>query len=184
MDSADHRLDPTWQDYDMENWTWTFISIADHCFLQSRTRLSSMLWFLDGLPFYRLASTAASRTAFTPCSPRANFAVNWRYILSKDVIFMIKKQDEEWTWAFFSVAHHCFLQSRTRRSPMLRLLDDLPSFCLGSSTASHTATAPSFPLANLAVNWKCKALRYSRVSKLFAVIDLPSWQQLVSIIFR
>ena len=83
MDSADHRLDPTWQDYDMENWTWTFISIADHCFLQSRTRLSPMLWFLDNLPFYRLASTAASRTAFSSYSPWANFAVNCRTDSSK-----------------------------------------------------------------------------------------------------
>ena len=57
--------------------TWTFFSIADHCFLQSRTRLSSILWLLDNLPFNGLGSTAAGRTAFAPRLPIANFAVNW-----------------------------------------------------------------------------------------------------------
>ena len=64
----------------------------------------------------------------------------------------IKKEDEDRTWAFFSVADHCYLKIRTRLSPMLRLLDDLPGFGLGSSTASHIAITPCRPIANFAVN--------------------------------
>ena len=57
--------------------TWTFFSIADHNFLQSRTHLSTILWLSDNLPFNGLGSTAAGRTAFAPRLPIANFAVNW-----------------------------------------------------------------------------------------------------------
>ena len=63
--------------------TWTLICIADHCYLKIRTLLSSMLCFLNDLPFNRHASTTTSRTAFTPYSPWANFAVNCRTDSSK-----------------------------------------------------------------------------------------------------
>ena len=77
----------------------------------------------------------------------------------------MKKQDGETTWAFFSVAHFCFLQIRARSSCILCFSDHLPSSLLGSSTASHTAFAPRLPITNFAVNWNCKALvRNSRAT--------------------
>ena len=65
---------------------------------------------------------------------------------------------EESTWASRSVAGHCLLQSRTRCSSILWLFNDLPCSRLGSTVASRTAFAPSFPIANFAVNWKFEAL--------------------------
>ena len=51
--------------------------LAGHCLLQSRTGCSSMLCFSDDLPASCLGSSkAATQTAFSPCVPIANFAVN------------------------------------------------------------------------------------------------------------
>ena len=71
---------------------------------------------------------------------------------SKD---MMMKKRREGTWAFFSVAHILFLQTRARGSCMVCFSGHLPSSLLGSTTASHTAFAPRLPIPNLAVNWKC-----------------------------
>ena len=59
-----------------ENRTFAFVSVARLCFLQMRTRSSSVLWFLDDLPCSRLGSTVASSTAFAKRLPIANLAVN------------------------------------------------------------------------------------------------------------
>ena len=56
--------------------TFALVSIAHLCFLQMWTGSSSVHRFLDDLPCSRLASTAASRTAFAPRLPIANLAVN------------------------------------------------------------------------------------------------------------
>ena len=58
--------------------TWAWLDkLADHCLLQSWTGCSSMLCFSDDLPASRLGSSkAATQTAFSPCVPIANFAVN------------------------------------------------------------------------------------------------------------
>ena len=62
------------------------------------------------------------------------------------------KEEERHTFAFVSDALFCFLKIRARSSPILGFYNNLPCSRLGSTVASRTAIAPSFPIANLAVN--------------------------------
>ena len=58
--------------------TWASSSVAGHCFLQIWTHSSSVVRLLHNLPYSRLGSTIASRTAIAPWLPIANLAVNWK----------------------------------------------------------------------------------------------------------
>ena len=85
---------------------------------------------------------------------------------------LTNNQNQEWedTFALVSVAHIGLLKNWTRLSSILCFLDHLPAPRFGSTAASHTAIAPSWPFTNLAVNWKCETLViYSRVL-LFAMM--------------
>ena len=63
------------------------------------------------------------------------------------------------TWALSSVAGYYLLKIQTSFSPVLCFFGDIPRSRLGSTAAASLATtAPSIPLASLAVNWKCKSL--------------------------
>ena len=67
-------------------------------------------------------------------------------------ILMMKRWDEERTWASLSVAGHSLVQSGTSSSSVLWFFDDIPCSCFGSTTASRTAYTPWLPFANFAVN--------------------------------
>ena len=56
---------------------FAFVICAVHCFLQSRTRSSSVLWILNNIPGSSFISTATSHTAFAPWCPNSSFAVSW-----------------------------------------------------------------------------------------------------------
>ena len=54
------------------------MSIAGHCFRQSRTRSTVILWFLSDIPGSSFGSTAAIHIALTPLAPCVHFTVYWK----------------------------------------------------------------------------------------------------------
>ena len=90
----------------------------------------------------------------------AYLALNWEPTETK-----IRSNMEEHTWAFVSVAVHCFLKIRTHNSSILWFLIDVPCSLLGSTATGHTAAVPNVPLADFAVNWEYESL--VRCSKYF-----------------
>ena len=88
-----------------------------------------------------------TRHALVPGSSLADLAVNWEPVEMK-----IRSNMEERTWAFVSVAVHCFLKIRTHSSSILWFLSDVPCSLLGSTATGHTAAVPNVPLAEFAIN--------------------------------